>query len=143
MPQLRRFKPYTGPSFRRAQIIRLGRLLDMEYKPSEIADEIDIDVSAIYQSYLPNGCPHRRDKNNHIWIHGTSFAGWVKEIVERNKKVPGFPLGEDEAWCVKCCKVVTMLDPHERKIKTNLNMIYGKCSVCSGKVNRLKSGKVN
>lgn len=138
---MRRFTESTGPIFKRPQIIRLGRLLDMEYKPSEIAEELGVNVSAVYQTYMPAGCPCRRDYKNHIWIHGSSFASWARAINEQNKKTV-FHLEEDQAWCLKCNAVVKMEDAHRRTIKKNLIMIFGTCAVCGGKVNKLQSGKI-
>ena len=138
---MRHFVPVDGrPTFSRALIIRLGRLLDMEYKPAEIADELGISADTIRRNYLRNGCPHRRESSGAIWIHGKSFAAWAMEINELNKR-KSFVLSDSQTWCVRCNHVVEMVDMHERRIKKNLIMIYGKCSVCGGKVNRLKSGK--
>ncbi|MHC1739692.1 MAG: DUF5679 domain-containing protein [Anaerolineaceae bacterium] len=139
---MRRFSESTEirVRFPRPQIIKLSRLLDMEYKPSEIAEEIDVSLWVIYNTYLHAGCPHRREKGGQIWIHGLSFAAWARSVNAADKKNP-FTLQADEAWCTKCNAVVKMLDPHERKLKSNLIMVYGTCSVCSGKVNRLASGK--
>jgi hypothetical protein len=113
----------------------------MEYKPSEIAEEIGISLTTIYRNYLPAGCPHRREKSGQIWIHGKSFAAWARAINELNKAQKSIGLEENQAWCVRCNQVVTMQDPHERHIKRNLVMVYGTCEKCAGKVNRLKSGK--
>jgi len=140
--RLRKFSDATDrPVFKRPQIIRLSRLLDMEYKPSEIAEELNIGLWVIYNTYLHAGCPHRREKGGQIWIHGTSFAAWARAINELNKE-KAFTLQEDEAWCVRCNAVVKMEDAHRRTLKRNLVMVYGVCSVCGGKVNRLASGKV-
>ena len=137
---MRRFTESTTPTFKRAQIIRLSRLLDMEYKPAEIAGELGVSLWVVYNTYMEAGCPHRREKAGTIWIHGTSFAAWAKAINKANKK-KNFTIGEDEAWCTRCNKIVKMSDPHQRRIKKNLVMVYGTCAECSGKVNRLASGK--
>ena len=47
-------------------IIKLGRLLDMIYKPSEVAEEISVTTSTIYGSYLPAGLPYIRDAKGNI-----------------------------------------------------------------------------
>lgn len=123
--------------FRRAQIIKLGRLLDMEYRPSELAQEIDVNVSVIYQTYIPGGLPHRRDKQGSIWIHGSTFKSWALEIHERNKQKKYF-LEPNEGWCMKCNKVVTIQNPMVRKVKKNLLIRQGFCIFCQTKVNRLE-----
>lgn len=58
---------------------KLRRLLYMQYRPSELAEELDIDISLIYKSYIPKGCPHSKDATGHIWIVGTEFREWFRE----------------------------------------------------------------
>lgn len=60
---------------------KLTRLLNMQYRPSELADELGIDITVIYKSYIPLGCPHTKDDTGHLWIVGTEFRQWFK----RNK----------------------------------------------------------
>lgn len=129
-----------GIRFGRPTIIRLGRLLYMEYKPSEIAQELGINVENIYRAYIPAGCPHRRDEKNLIWIVGTEFAAWARAVNEISKKRP-FVLREDEAWCVHCNRVVPIIGARRRNVKRNLDILQGTCPECGGKINRLMSGK--
>ena len=42
---------------------RLVRLLNMLYKPSELAEEIGFTVRQIYRVYIPAGCPCIKDEN--------------------------------------------------------------------------------
>lgn len=138
---MRKFRDETiGPVFTRSNILKLSRLLDMLYKPSEIGEEIGVTVEVIYHNYLPAGCPHRRDANNLIWINGTEFAAWARSVNQANKKKL-YLLEENEAWCVHCNQVVVIVGPRERRVRRNLVMVQGKCAICAGKVNRLKSGK--
>jgi hypothetical protein len=127
------------PRFKREHILRLSRLLDMLYKPSEIAEEIGISYDSLVRTYLPAGCPHQRDKGGLLWIHGLEFKAWAESV---SKAKNTYHLGEGEAWCVRCNKVVTIEGGRERAVKRNLRIVQGKCSECGGKVNRLKSGKV-
>lgn len=128
------------PKIRRAQIIKLSRLLDMLYKPSELADEIGISDDTVYRSYLPAGAPHTRDKAGNIWIHGPAFREWMLERNEEGKATL-HPLGEGEAWCVHCSKVVKIINPRVRKFNGSADLVQGKCEVCGGKVNRAQKGK--
>lgn len=64
------------PRMTGVQMSHLGVLLWMEYKPSEIAEEIKCNTDTVYKSYIPAGCPHRRDEEGNIWIVGTEFAVW-------------------------------------------------------------------
>jgi uncharacterized protein with PIN domain len=138
---MRKFREAAlGLRFERRTIIRLGRLLHMEYKPSELADELDIHVDMIYRNYIPAGCPHRRDEKNLIWIVGTEFAAWARTVNEISKKKP-FVLQEDEAWCVHCNKVVRIDKVKRRAVKRNLDILQGTCPECGGKINRLMSAK--
>jgi len=129
-----------GPRFTRSNIMKLARLLDMLYKPSEIAEEIDVPVDTIYRVFLPAGCPHRRDANNLIWIQGTEFAAWAKAVNETNR-AKQFHLEENQAWCVHCNQVVEIKGGRQRAVRRNLVIVQGKCAECGAKVNRLKSGK--
>jgi hypothetical protein len=44
------------------QMAHLPRLLWMYYSPSDLADEIGCNVDTVYKSYIPAGCPHKRDE---------------------------------------------------------------------------------
>lgn len=61
------------------QRMRLRKLLDMMYLPSELAEEIGFHVQQVYRVYVPLGCPHDRDAKNHLWINGKAFAEWYGE----------------------------------------------------------------
>ena len=56
------------------QRLRLKTLLNMMYKPSELAEEIGFNQNQVYMVYIPAGCPHERDEKGHIWINGKLFA---------------------------------------------------------------------
>ena len=122
---------------RRAQIIKLSRLLDMFYRPSEIAEEIGVNVDTVYRSYLPAGAPHVRDKEGNIWIHGPAFRAWMLDQNEKGKEKM-HPLDEGEAWCVHCNEVVKILNPRVRRFNGSGELIQGACDKCGGKVNRAR-----
>ena len=73
------------PRISRPQVIRLGRLLNMYYKPSEIAEEIGISPDTVYRTYIPAGCPHEVDESGRIWIIGTTFRDWALLILAGRK----------------------------------------------------------
>jgi hypothetical protein len=127
-----------APRFTRSNILKLDRLLNMWYKPAEIAEEIGISVDTIYRTHLQAGCPHKRDDHNQIWICGSEFATWARSVAKEKK---AFKLEEGQAWCVHCNQVVELVGGRERSVRRNLKIVQGKCAVCGGKVNRLKSGK--
>ena len=66
----------------REQLARVGHLLNMYYKPSEIAEEIGCHTDTVYRSFLPAGCPHERDERGHIWIIGTAFRDWARVPIQ-------------------------------------------------------------
>lgn len=124
------------PQFRRSHLIRLGRLLDMLYRPAEIADEIGCHVDTVYRSYLPTGCPHARDETGHIWINGRSFAEWVQQLTSRK----GNSLDEGQAFCFKCNRAVRMTgDLKVSQTNRHLELVTGICPDCGTKVNRARA----
>lgn len=86
---------------------RLSRLLDMLYRPSELADEVGFMVRQVYRVYLPAGCPHERDDRRHVWINGKAFRAWIAETYQKAK------LAHDEAYCLTCKRPVKMVAPVE------------------------------
>ncbi|HKJ37257.1 MAG TPA: hypothetical protein VJ972_00650, partial [Anaerolineales bacterium] len=74
------------PTLKHQHIIKLSRLLDMMYKPSEIAEEIGVTQDTIHRSYLPAGLPHHRDEQGHVWIHGPAFVSWARHTIANKKK---------------------------------------------------------
>lgn len=71
----------------------------------------------------------------------TSKKGSKKPKSKGNKKSK---LGPNQAFCVKCHKIVTMVDGHEESYKKKGGktgkMMKGKCPKCGTKVNRIMSG---
>jgi len=126
------------PLLKHTHIVKLGRLLNMLYKPAEIAEEIGVNKDTIYRSYLPAGLPHTRDGQGSIWIHGPAFVAWAKETISRKKsKRAGLP--EDHAWCMKCNHPVLLIDPKIKIVKHNLDLLQAPCPNCRTIVNRLRS----
>lgn len=125
------------PKMSRVQIVRLRGLLNMEYSPSELAHEIGFNVDTLYSSYLPAGCPHRRDETGHIWIVGRAFAEWAHEMFVRRKEP--LEIGEGQAYCFKCAAVVRMLGPI-KVTPTNryLELVTGTCEFCGHIVNKAR-----
>ncbi len=117
-------------------ITRLGRLLYMRYRPSELAAEIGCHVDTVYRSFVPSGCPHRRDEQGHIWIIGTEFAEWARAIAKRKHA----PLGEGEVFCLKC-RARTRMTGHLIVKPTNhyLELVAGECSECGTTVHRARA----
>lgn len=124
------------PLLSRAQVIRISRLLYMKYRPSEIAELLEVNVDTVYRSYLPNGCPHERDSQGHIWIIGTAFTEWAKDVIAKKKRKKTHPMADDEAWCVKCNARVKVIKPIIKPVNRFLELIQSKCPNCGITVNR-------
>ena len=124
------------PRIPRMVIVRLDRLLHMEYRPAELAEELGCGVDTIYRYYLPAGCPHRRDENDHIWLVGTDFAEWVRATLKKGK----VPLADGEAYCLKCNEPVRMAGKLTvEPVNYYLELVKGKCPACGTTVNRARA----
>jgi len=97
------------PRMTGVQMSHLGVLLWMEYKPSEIAEEIKCNTDTLYKSYIPAGCPHRRDEEGNIWIVGTEFSAWSRKMFKRSD-ARKTDMGRDQAWCMKCRRPVDVTE---------------------------------
>ena len=84
------------------------------------------------------GCPHQRDERGHIWIVGTEFKDWAREIIAQRKKKQNPPMKADEAWCMKCNKRVQLIDPKPVKVNRYLELLQSKCPECGTTVNRAR-----
>ena len=137
-------KDSHAPRVSRAVVRRMMRLLEMEYKPSELADEIGITAKTIYDTYLPAGLPHRRDAGGNIWIVGTTFVKWADEVLQKGLRRASQrkePIGENQGYCVKCQKVRDFSEITRRKtMSKNRVMLYGSCSECGTKMSTIKKG---
>ena len=126
------------PHLKHQHIVKLGRLLDMLYKPAEIAEEIGVTQDTIYRSYLPAGLPHIRDDQGNIWIHGPAFVSWARETISRRKnKRVGLPDGQ--AWCLKCGRPVPLINPRIKTSNRYLELLQARCPNCGRIVNRARA----
>jgi len=122
----------------RPQIMKLSRLLYMKYKPSEIAEILDIGVDVVYQNYLKNGCPFEKNEKGNIWIIGTYFREWAQNEIAERKKKANPPMPENQAWCMKCNKRVLMVNPKVIYSGGNREILQSICPLCVIKVNRAR-----
>ncbi len=126
------------PQLKHQHIVKLGRLLNMLYKPSEIAEEIGVATDTIYRSYLPAGLPYIYDGEGNIWIHGPAFVSWARETISKKKSErAGLPDGQ--AWCMKCNQAVQLIDPKIKVINRYLELMQARCPHCGGRVNRARA----
>ena len=123
------------PRPKRRLINRLPGLLPMEYRPQELAEALGINKDTVYRSYIPNGCPHRRDSAGRIWICGTDFAAWVRETMMKNPR----KMKPEQAWCVRCREPVQMIGPLEEMTLPSGNKLRkGRCAQCQQPVSRIQ-----
>ncbi len=104
-------------------------LLNMLYSPRELAEEIGIEKDQVYRVYIPEGCPHVKDKMNHILINGISFKDWYQEKYAKK------PLEKNQAYCVSCKRVIEMHNPEIVK-KGNLIFYLSVCPNCGKRTTR-------
>ncbi len=111
--------------------LRSLHLLDMLYTPGELAAELEINPRDIYQRLIPDGLPHSRDAEGHIWLHGPMVAHWFKQAAKPVRN----PLGAHEAYCLKCRLAVEMIEP--RRIRRGrFVLLQSTCPTCGRTVNR-------
>ncbi len=121
-----------GVKIPRTLIIRLPRLMEMQYTVPEIARELACSPNTVH-TLLAHGCPHQRDESSRVWIVGTDLAQWAAATLQRNRQ----PLEPGQAWCCRCNQAVTMLGPLWVHPSTaHLELVSGTCAMCGTTVNR-------
>lgn len=109
---------------------RLKRLLDMQYSPRELAEEVGFNPDWVYMVYLPGGCPHTRDSKSHIWVNGAAFRLWFEEAYKRRV------LAANEAFCLTCRRAVDMFRPKKRR-QGGLLFYDCRCPRCGRRLARI------
>ena len=109
---------------------RLGSLLNMLYKPSELAEEVGFSVRQVYRVYIPLGLPHERDSSRHIWINGETFRGWIEQTYPKRK------MREDESFCLTCKKPVKIIKA-AKKNKGEITYFISTCTNCGRTLTRI------
>jgi len=107
-------------SLSRAMMRRSMRLLDMEYKPSEVADELGATKEQVVR-LISAGAPARKDAKGHYWIHGETFVKWLEDAAPKNRQAKT-TFEENESWCMTCRAKVAYIESRRRG-----NVSYGKC----------------
>lgn len=127
------------PLIKHEQVIKTARLLNMLYKPSEIAEELGVTTDTVLRSYIPAGLPCTKDDTRHLWIHGLTCAAWVRDMARqrranRPKMPPGF------GWCMKCNKAVEMPAAlvTVRPATRHFEIMQAPCPHCNSTVNRAR-----
>lgn len=121
----------------RKNIGNLKRLLDMQYKPSEIAQEVGLTVDTIYRSHIPAGAPSETDKNGNMWINGKAYRQWVESfatVITRKEPMP-----DNHGYCFTCKEVREIQNPKVKPFKRDVEIVKGKCPVCGKSIARFVS----
>lgn len=122
----------------RSQVFRLKGVLNMLYRPAEIAELMGLAVDTIYRSYIPAGAPCLTDEKGRMWIPGLAFLDWARQEL-RGRDEKRRKLEANQGYCLKCNRVTEMVDAHRSRTidaQRKVGMIQGRCPVCRGKVNR-------
>lgn len=122
----------TMLSMSRAMTRRSVRLLDMEYKPSEIAQELNCKPSWVVLA-IKHNAPSRKDESGRFWLHGLTFAAWLQTYTAQEKERRH--IKPNECYCVGCKKYTSFLPDEELQTR-----IVGKCPK-GHKVSKFKRGK--
>lgn len=104
----------------RALIRRSIRLLDMEYKPAEIAAELGAKKEQIIR-LVSAGAPARKDRNGFYWIHGEKFREWLLNAAPKNPKEKNI-FSDNEAFCTTCRSTVVFVETYRRH-----HIVFGTC----------------
>ena len=112
------------------QRLRLEKLLDMLYMPSELAEEIGFNRRQVYRVYMHLGLPVIRDDRKHLWINGKGFREWYESTYPRIK------LTEGEGFCLSCKKSV-FLENTKKEKRGELVYWIGNCQFCGRKIPRI------
>lgn len=110
----------------------------MKYRPSEIAEVLEVNVHTIYGNYLKKDCPHERDEKGYIWIIETEFREWAENGIAERKNKQKHPMKENEGYCLKCNKRVILINPKVIYSGGNREIIQSICPDCGIKVNRCR-----
>jgi len=130
-------RPNSKPLIKGPQLARLERLLDMLYRPAEIAEELGINIDTIYRTYINNGLPHVRDQRGAIWIHGPACSDWIRSQFKSRRK--RHPLPENHAWCLKCRIPAPITDSTSRPLGGKRILLQATCPRCGRTINRIAS----
>jgi hypothetical protein len=113
-------------------IVKATGLLPMLYKISELSLELKVPDRTL-RDWLKMGAPYIHDRGERIWINGREFAQWVagQRKPKRDRK-----LTSSQGYCMRCNKIIEMVNPKTIPLKGKLVNVRGTCPDCAGVVNR-------
>ncbi len=110
-------------------------LLNMEYKPSELAEELGVTEKTVYKTWLLSGLPFRKDKTGHVWIVGTQARAWLEVIATQSAVKPKQALLSGQGFCLSCRQAVTLENTTKRRWG-RAGVLKGTCPLCGNDVRR-------
>ncbi len=113
-------------------ITRAPGLLPMLYTMQEIANELGVPNRTL-RNWLVHGASHSKEGKNRMRIHGQEFAEWVNRQRKSKRRIR---LEDGQAYCMRCNRVVALLNPVLKPINGKLIHIKGKCPHCGITINR-------
>ena len=112
-------------------IVRAPGLLPMLYRPSELAEELNVAAPTV-RDWIEKGLPHQRDRRGHLWIDGRHVIEWVETVRRRPQKPKS---GDGEAYCFRCNQSVELCDPAVQR-HSKQALLSGTCPHCGGAIYR-------
>ena len=106
-------------------ITKATSLLPMMYTINELCIELDVPRHFV-RSWVDNGLPHERDQRQHIWINGIECRLWIEQ--KRQAKRKEKHLEDNQAYCLRCRKIVIVQNPKLITDKGNLRL-SGSCPI--------------
>lgn len=100
----------------------------MEYTLTELAAELNTEPRTL-RRLIPDA-PHR-EYNGMVWTIGTQFAEWYRSREQQTQ-----PLGEGQAYCLKCRCPVMIRDPQPATLQNGTPVLRGSCPACGSDVIR-------
>jgi hypothetical protein len=113
-------------------IVKTPGLLPMQYRAREIEEELGISSTTL-RGWMRKGLPFFRDSRGHLWIDGTKLAAWIKSKRGSQHKVSMKP---GEAFCLRCRRIVRMVDPVITTPRGKQGILSGHCPECNGGIHR-------
>ncbi len=111
---------------------------DYTYSVYEIAEMYGIVSDTVFR-WIRNEGLKRNEASRKYFVHGSELANFLERRNGKNKK----PCNEGEMFCCKCRTPKTpkpkSLKP--KKLANKTVRVYGRCSVCNTKMNKVVSGK--
>lgn len=129
---------------KRNLIMKSSKLLDMEYKTSELAAVLEVNSDYLRKQIIRGlNAPHRKDAAGHIWINGQKFHQWIQTYQkEFNSVKSAKKMADREFYCVSCRKRVI---PDDFTIGLNAKNVFrvAQCPECGREIRKyLKNAHV-